>query len=553
MLHIRLRKTVCAAVALAVAVGPLLAIPRAAHAQSPPQSNDNPTVQLPWVQDAQSRARQRYEACKSMAVRRAFEYSAKVASLGYTLRPNLALHLELIKAIGPADLVLPGTGEADENALFLYERSVETAVLSLSWGARSWSNINQDDVKQTAAALYDHLGTLYRALPAGAQKKLYEVVAPIYTRLDLLRQGGQARVDDESRREIKRLRNADPGTAAELALELGDGITAAQVEEWKALETSVAEAEKSVDKPNPTEAEIEQYHQRLDRFLKSTVTQKILQKAGVKDAKKVQAAASCVAGVILNGANLIARWDKLNTPQKALEVSKLLVGAGLAIQAFMSASTAGVKTGILLLLVQLLDFIDLGINLGIDLFPGGGKKNDGGGEGEGKGQGPGAGKKDEKSEKSEKPGGGGAPEPEPQRHPEDKGSGFKGTLKADKPCEAKPSDGKLEQAQKKAKDDFNKKLDDAKKKAGTEKEKKEIETAKLPTTQAPKHDFEQHLKERGIDPDKDLDKAAALLNEWRDAIGEALITNVPPRVKAKADALPSRSGRGDRSGNDPQP
>ena len=510
------RKVICVLLVSSLVGGQPLVVPWMSRARA--QTPKDATTQddsMPWLKDVRAEVKARYERCQSEPIRRSYKFSVEVGRMGYVLRSNLALQLELILAIRARDLVDPTTKKLNPDALYFYERSLETVILSFSWSDRPWSNVPKEDITSAANALKDHLKGLRDAVEA-TDPDFGQTIGPILDQLGPISQGVKQAITEKTRDEIDKLRTASFGTPAELAEALGKvgvSTTEQEIKDWIGLGKQVEEAAKLFSKKKPTDQEIKQYQAALDRYLKSPAAGKILSKAGVKDAPKVQAAASQIAAVVLDGATLVSQWDNLEDIQKIQGVAKLLVSAGLAIQVFMTAATAGIKGGILLAVMAVLQFVDLGISL----FPGGGDKKPGGGDGGKPGpDDPKPGPDDAKPEKH-------ADDKAGNEQPEAKGGQSKTKEEEKTTKKAKPGSTSLNDERKEAKKSYNEDHKDSENQLG--------DASNKPI------DFGKKLKEAGIDPAKEPEKAANELNRLVNVMGRTTLSNVPIGIETRAEEI----------------
>jgi hypothetical protein len=481
---------------------------------------------LPFLEAARLRERQVYRECRSENLKRAYRYSAQVAGLRYTLRSNLAMHIELVRSVRAVDLLTVDRMHVDTSALHLYHRTLETIILSMTWASRPWSNIDQGDIKSAAGALQAHLRELRAYDPSGELKNLEGDL------LDYLGQiAGQGKVDVKAavEKQINKLRDQPLPDTETLAKALG--VPKEQVEEWKKDLEDLNNASKEFAKDLKGANNVEGYVKGFAKFLQSPITKKLLEKAGVENAAAAASAVGNAAAAILGFISLINNWDQLSDGRKALQIVGILAEVGLAIQVFMTAATAGIKTGILMLLVMLLQFIDLGISL----FPDGDGSKPHGGEGD----------------DGESKDGGGFADPDVQKDPRDDGGGYK--VKPDdlgkKPKPGGGDDAKdrerFEKARGKAREDYDKTVQDKvnkladQDKLGTPPEKKDqikkqIDRTKegTMTASAPKPiDFKDKCEEKNI-KQYDSDEAVNLyLSLTRLPLA---LENVPDSVKEKA-------------------
>src|SRR4051794_8945616 len=99
------RGPVCLVMAVVMLTAPVLPLCRPAWAaQAAPGQPDAVLGAMPWREEAQRLERQRYQECRSESVKRAYRFSAQVAELGYSLRPNLAMHVDLAVHVRISDL-----------------------------------------------------------------------------------------------------------------------------------------------------------------------------------------------------------------------------------------------------------------------------------------------------------------------------------------------------------------------------------------------------------------------------------------------------------------
>jgi hypothetical protein len=485
----------------------------------------------PYLEAARLRERQVYRECRAENLKRAYRYSAQVAGLHYTLRSNLAMHVELAGSVRAVDLLTVDRLHVDPSALHLYHRTLETIILSMTWASRPWSNIDQGDIKSAAGALQAHLRELRERDSSGELKNLEGDL------LDYLGQiAGKGEIDLKAavNNQIAKLQEAPMPDTDALAKALG-GVTPKDVDEWKKDLEDLKKAGGGVAKElKEANGDAAGYLKILEKFLKSPITKKLLEKAGVEKAGAVAGAAGHAVAAILGAISLVKDWDQLSDGKKALQILGILAEVGLAIQVFMTAATAGIKTGILMLLVMLLQFIDLGISL----FPDGdGSKPPPGGDGDDEG-------KD----------GGGFADPNVERSPEDKGGGY--AVKPDdlgkKPKAGGGDDAKdrerFKEARGKAQKDYDKAAEEKVKgladqdKPDTPREKKEQIKQQIARTNAGKMsagapapvDFEQKRKELNIEQ-SDSDKAVNLYLSLRRL--PLTLNNVPESVIKNAQKL----------------
>ena len=384
---------------LALLLGPELQIMMAQQPQAKPAEIDVP--KLPFLEAARERERQVYRECRSENLKRAYRYSAQVAGLRYTLRSNLAMHVELACTARPVDLLTVDRKHVDPSALHLYHRTLETIVLSMTWASRPWSNIDQGDIKSAANALQAHLQEL-RARDSSGELKNLET--DILNYLGQIAGQGKVNLKEAVDKQIAKLQEQPMPDTNTLVKTVGD-VTEKEVDDWKKdLEDLKNAGNGLANDLKGAKGDSEGYLKILEKFLKSPITNKLLEKAGVKEAAAAAGAVGHAAAAILGAIALVKDWGQLTDGQKAMQILGILAQVGLAVEVFMTAATAGIKTGILLLLVMLLEFVDLGISL----FP----------DGDGSKPPPGEGDNDESKE------GGGFADPSVEHNPEDRGSGY---------------------------------------------------------------------------------------------------------------------------------